>query len=339
MAMTIGGKTPQSIEIGGKAVQSLAIGGEVVWSAGPPQEYFNLKNEYSGQNTVSLNKSGSPTDITLEYSKDKSTWTTWSSANGDLSITLDQGETVYMRGNNSTFSTSSANKFYFSATQSVSAGGNVMSLIDDTMQADTIPNNHCFAFLFTSCSNLISAPELPATTLKDGCYYRMFYNCTSLVEAPELPATALANICYDSMFKGCTSLTTVHKLPATTLANSCYQYMFDGCSALTTVPSDMLPATTARDYCYQYMFNNCSSLVEAPVINITSAFTKSFYYMFCNCGSLNKVTTYLTYYYNRQFTSWLSGVSATGDFYNLGGATFNTGTDGIPSGWTEHTSM
>ena len=36
---------------------------------------------------------------------------------------------------------------------------------------------------------------------------------------------------------------------------------------------------------------------------------------------------------------WLNGVSATGDFYNLGGATYTTGTSGIPSGWTVHTSL
>lgn len=31
MAMTIGGKTPQSIEIGGKAVATIEINGEVVF--------------------------------------------------------------------------------------------------------------------------------------------------------------------------------------------------------------------------------------------------------------------------------------------------------------------
>ena len=31
MAMTIGGKTPQSIEIGGKAVSTIEINGEIVF--------------------------------------------------------------------------------------------------------------------------------------------------------------------------------------------------------------------------------------------------------------------------------------------------------------------
>jgi hypothetical protein len=34
--------------------------------------------------------------------------------------------------------------------------------------------------MFNGCTNLASAPELPATTLTNSCYYRMFYNCTNL---------------------------------------------------------------------------------------------------------------------------------------------------------------
>jgi hypothetical protein len=54
------------------------------------------------------------------------------------------------------------------------------------------------------------------------CYNRMFSSCTSLTQAPELPATTLAGYCYSNMFVGCTSLTQAPALPATTLASSCY---------------------------------------------------------------------------------------------------------------------
>ena len=60
--------------------------------------------------------------------------------------------------------------------------------------------------MFMSCTSLVTAPELPATTLKDYCYYAMFHSCTSLVTAPALPATTLASECYSYMFNGCTSL-------------------------------------------------------------------------------------------------------------------------------------
>jgi hypothetical protein len=36
-------------------------------------------------------------------------------------------------------------------------------------------------------------------------------------------------------------------------------------------------------------------------------------------------------------TNWVGGVAATGDFYNYGGATYTSGANGIPSGWTVHT--
>ena len=58
----------------------------------------------------------------------------------------------------------------------------------------------------------------------------MFSGCTGLTEAPELPATTLAASCYNYMFSGCTGLTEAPELPATTLAASCYNYMFSGCA-------------------------------------------------------------------------------------------------------------
>ena len=65
----------------------------------------------------------------------------------------------------------------------------------------------------------------------------MFSGCTSLVTAPELPATTLATCCYLNMFGRCTSLTTAPVLPATKLSGNCYQSMFSGCSKLSYVKS------------------------------------------------------------------------------------------------------
>ena len=89
--------------------------------------------------------------------------------------------------------------------------------------------------MFRNCSNLTTAPELPATTLTELCYYAMFANCSSLTTAPELPATTLAKSCYGFMFNGCSSLTTAPELPATTLAVRCYDQMFANCSSLNFV--------------------------------------------------------------------------------------------------------
>ena len=37
----------------------------------------------------------------------------------------------------------------------------------------------------------------------------MFYNCQNLVTAPELPATTLGNGCYGYMFNTCVNLTSI----------------------------------------------------------------------------------------------------------------------------------
>ena len=89
--------------------------------------------------------------------------------------------------------------------------------------------------MFSDCTSLTNAPELPATELAEGCYSSMFSDCTSLTKAPELPATELAEGCYSAMFSGCTSLTKAPELPATELVEECYTYMFYACSNLNYI--------------------------------------------------------------------------------------------------------
>ena len=201
----------------------------------------------------------------------------------------------------------------------------------------------CYEMMFRGCTSLTTAPALPATTLAVNCYGNMFYGCTSLTTAPALPATTLTQGCYDSMFQGCTALTTPPaRLPATTLAVNCYGNMFYGCTSLTTAPA--LSATKFNyNNCCGYMFYGCTSLTKSPIITEEYVMNKScFNNMFNGCSNLNEVTVNInTIYsgYENAFSNWLNGVAATGDFYNLGGATYTSGASGIPTGWTEHTSL
>ena len=75
--------------------------------------------------------------------------------------------------------------------------------------------------MFSGCTSLTTAPELPATTLAHRCYNSMFYGCTSLTTAPELPATTLANYCYIYMFHRCTKLNYIKMLATDISATSC----------------------------------------------------------------------------------------------------------------------
>ena len=200
----------------------------------------------------------------------------------------------------------------------------------------TTLTNGCYSYMFQGCTSLTSAPVLPATTLANGCYSTMFYGCTSLTTAPALPATTLADGCYQNMFYGCTSLTTAPLLPATTLAQACYNCMFRDCTALTTAP--LLPATTLATSCYMTMFKGCTSLTTAPVLSSTTLDDNCYQYMFQDCTNLNEVTAYANDISASDcLTDWLDGVASTGNFYNMGTATYTVDSaSGIPQGWTEY---
>ena len=260
--------------------------------------------------TISLNKYGTPSTISLEYSVDKKTWTeyTWDGNTGATITLANVGDSVYFRGNNDTFSTSYDNYYNFQFSALTRASGNIMSLLDKQFRKKEV-TEYCFNVLFYNCTSLTTAPELPATTLAESsyynmfsgsgivvapelpattlggaCYRRMFYGCTSLTEAPELPATTLVNWCYYEMFKGCTSLTTAPELPATTLAESCYYNMFSDCTSLTTAPE--LHTTTLAGACYRSMFNGCTSLTTAPELPATTLANWCYVDMFKGCTSL-----------------------------------------------------
>ena len=164
-------------------------------------------------------------DGTVEYSTDHNTWTVWNGSEISSS-----GKKLYLRGSgNTTFDTGNGARFVLSARAGCS--GNLNTLLEYSNPPTTLSADYCYNNMFLGCTNLTTAPELPATTLGWSCYSNMFMRCTNLTTAPALPATTLTSSCYSSMFSGCTSLTTAPELPATTLKSSCYSSMFSGCTA------------------------------------------------------------------------------------------------------------
>ena len=217
-------------------------------------------------------------------------WTAFDADGGTTPITLANiGDKVYFRAGssgNTGISKSTANYRRFTVNGSVSASGNIMSLLTQN-ESDwqmVQMGNSCFCRLFYNCTSLTAAPELPATNLANSYYSYMFSGCTSLTSAPALPATTLASSCYSYMFRGCTSLTSAPALPATTLADYCYYYIFYGCTSLASAPE--LPATTLASYCYSYMFSGCTSLASAPALPATTLANYCYNWMFSDCTSL-----------------------------------------------------
>ena len=53
------------------------------------------------------------------------------------------------------------------------------------------------------------------------------------------------------------------------------------------------------------------------------------------CTKLNSITTYANNIGAEECTRWwLESVASSGTFHNLGTATYDSGGDGIPTGWT-----
>ena len=246
--------------------------------------YLTFTAEEDSSTFGILNKNNNPD---VQYSLDGGeTWTAL--VKGDSITLVHKGDKALLRGDNPEGFSKWYNKYSsFTMTGKIAVSGSVMSLIDGTGETLVVPADYCFYSLFSGCTSLTQAPELPATTLAERCYAYMFEGCTSLTQAPELPATTLADGCYTFMFLGCTSLTQAPELPATTLADGCYAYMFEGCTSLTQVPE--LPATTLVKSCYNGMFKGCTNLTQAPELPATTLAESCYAYMFEGCTSLTQV--------------------------------------------------
>ena len=310
------------------------------------QTYLTIQS-LEDNNTIGFKCNLNNVKRTISISTDNGvTWTgKTSSTSGKILATLNTGEKMLIKGDNSSYAmsgTTEGSYNYFTSTKQFVLEGNIMSLINSTNfeNLNTLTSERTFYRLFYNCSKLVSAENLllPAMTLTRDCYGSMFVSCTSLTTAPALPATALADYCYAGMFHNCSSLTTAPELPATTLANYCYRYMFWQCTSLTTAPE--LPATTLAEGCYKEMFAVCTSLTTAPALPATTLVDNCYNGMFTVCTSLNYIKAmFLTdpnYQSNNVYTlDWVRDVAASGTFVKNSQATWNlTGDDGIPTGWT-----
>lgn len=228
----------------------------------------------------------------LEYSVNNGTWKKVVTGEA-VTFGGNNNGTLRLRGKNNLEGTSKQNSGYsqisFGKTDvNVACKGDIRTLLDYTNYKDVATESARFRHLFEDCTQLTSAPDLPAETLAEECYSFMFEGCTSLKTTPELPATTLAGDCYFRMFLGCTSLETAPTLSAKTLKTYCYSYMFAGCTSLKTAPE--LRATELFSGCYQGMFQGCKSLESAPELPATTLAIQCYAYMFQNCEKLSSVT-------------------------------------------------
>lgn len=252
------------------------------------------------------------TDQEIYYSINGGEWTT-DGPGASSSLSVEPGDIIRFKGNNGTYAQSSSNYGHFTSTETYfNIEGNILSMIygDNFTGQTEFPSSggdiYQFACMFYR-NGILSAENLvlPQDT-RAYCYSSMFSGCTWITDTPMLPATSLTDSCYFRMFKGCTSLTTAPELPATTLSSYCYREMFGGCTSLTAAPE--LLAASGEDYCYYNMFKGCSSLSHIKCL-------------LDNVGNTHTLT-------------WVQGVSPSGTFVKSGNASWPTGENGIPDGWT-----
>ena len=256
---------------------------------------------------------------TIDYRKNGDSWTTITSSNPSVNISVVSGDTLEFRGINDRYyeeGISHDEGAYFASYNwcTFEVEGNIMSMLfgDEFPSADDMYVS-AFTGLFSGCTGVTSAENLvlPRMHLSISCYAYMFAGCTYLTTPPDLPATGMNDYSYYAMFSGCTNLNTAPALPATTVYEGTYAYMFAGTN-ITTAPD--LPATMFRSsYCYQGMFQNCYRL------NYVKCLAKQI----LQGGNFTK--------------NWLSNVSSSGTFVKNPEAPSNfwsSGASGIPSNWT-----
>lgn len=189
--------------------------------------------------TIAWKALGTGFTKTIEYSKNGGEWTSITAASTPPTISVNTGDVVRFRGNETTYAGSKSNYDGFEGgTAYFDIEGNIMSLLyGDNFASNSALTNSTYQFcsIFKK-TNAVSAENLilPATTLKNYCYRAMFSYAESLIKAPALPATTLAQGCYWYMFEKC-AITTAPELSATALAQECYGYMFTGCANLNYI--------------------------------------------------------------------------------------------------------
>ena len=226
----------------------------------------------------------------LEYSVNNGDWTTLEAGTG-VPFGGTKGD-LRLRGKNNLKGTAGSVGNYSQISfvtpdVDVACTGDIRTLLDYENYENVATESARFNYLFYNCTQLTSAPNLPATKLADRCYSYMFYGCTNLKTVPTLPARKMLSGGYRSMFQGCTSLENAPDLPATQLAELCYAFMFSGCTKLKKVP-DELPAQTMASSCYGSMFKNCTSLTAAPDLPATTLAKGCYDSMFWGCKGLTE---------------------------------------------------
>ena len=226
MAIKINWQELQKRIISWQEVEKVMLNGVQIRPEQTGDNYLCFTSVYAND-TLSLRKTGSPTAVWLEISRDKVNWTDYTI--WDTIAFTNAWDKVYWRNKSATPTNFSNYNNYYRFNTSwlfhVSWDVNYLLCKDST----TTLTNYCFRRLFRQ-TDITSAPILSATTLAPFCYNEMFSWCPSLNTPPVLSTFSVASTgcCYQMFYWS--SLYTLPSLSATTLWDMCYQEMFSWCN-------------------------------------------------------------------------------------------------------------
>jgi hypothetical protein len=282
-------------------------------------EYFTVESLVDN-NTIKIGKAKSPSNISLSYSIDEGeTWTDLTISSTTNFATINTGDKIIFKGNNTRLGTAWDNYYAFNSTGNYKVYGNAMSLLyEDEYLTNSEFNSSVdnqLVGLFYGSTTLIDASNLilPALTLYYNSYNGMFRGCTNLVAGPQLPATQAGQECYGSMFEACINLEEAPEINFVSLAQNCCKRMFcmDRSSTLTT-----------------------PKMTKSPILHCETGVSGCYEEMFKGNGNLTEVTCLLTNNSNAT-TNWLANVSSTGTLIKSPLKTnWPNNVSGYPSGWT-----
>ena len=178
----IGNIDVSDFKIGTANVESIAIGSEEIWNSNAFKPRYYLTFISTSTNTISLREGSSPFTKKREFwiSFDASRWTLWDWAETQFS----NAQPIYIAGmcpdGTADYNSNAYTTFSIGGSGLVSCSGNIMSIINCIEPPTNIPSSYCFKRLFLGCTNLVTAPELPAQQLTVSCYEQLFFGCESL---------------------------------------------------------------------------------------------------------------------------------------------------------------
>lgn len=272
--------------------------------------FFHIKNEYAGNNTVTLMRMGYQFQLapTIEISKDFVTWETLTfplGSGGEIynEVTLAQGECLYMRGQGGFNPTTGYNHLFIDASQNYSIAGDITSVFDYTDPTiDTLPAYACYALFYHSVTGnvygsqtLLGADSSVFAKIKhlgQGALHSTFLMCSNFtyynldnVESIS-PGSAGAFV---STFAqtGITEFSLPNLSTISGYISSMFATVCADCTELVKVSIPKL--TTAMNSLFDRAFENCTSLEEVDLSGLTSATNNPFNRTFNGCSSLKNV--------------------------------------------------